>query len=118
MEIQQTKYPVLAATLKCKMTSAASSLFSTKIQNCTADLASRQMIRYLERNGDEWFCFVWVVFSPTCFLYCCFVVTEELNIQVVLGEWDPHVLDIEVDETREHLCFIWICLMLNLFSSS
>lgn len=56
MEIQQTKYPVLAATLKCKMTSAASSLFSTKIQNCTADLSSRQMIRYLERNGDEWFC--------------------------------------------------------------
>lgn len=100
------------------MTSAASSLFSNEIQNCTADLSSRQMIRYLERNGDEWFCLVWVFFSPTCFLYYHFVVSEELNIQVVLGGWDPYVFHIEVDGTREHLCFIWICLMLNLFNSS
>lgn len=43
------------------------------------------------------------IFSLTFFVYYHFVVTEELNIQVVLGGWDSHVLHTELDGTRNVL---------------
>lgn len=70
-------------------------------------VCSRKLIRYLGRNGDEWFCFVWVFFSPSSFLYYYSVVTEKLNIQVVLGGWNRHILHIELYGTRKCLGFIW-----------